>query len=163
MFFICQDQQSPYLSKLNATRCKMDTEYKEYSNPTMTLQTVWVYHDADDQSVSKICTRQQNIYLRQIIATKILIFPISDSDLETPRSRSWVLSKGRVIQSAQYYVKSLPFHLASIRPTIPEIELFRNLWVRSKVKVTYCTQYPTNALSFSFTSIGPPIPEIWPK
>ena len=65
MFFICQGQQSPYLSKLNATRCKMDTEYKEYSNPTMTLQTVWVYHGADDQSVSKICTRQQNIYAKK--------------------------------------------------------------------------------------------------
>ena len=44
-------------------------------------------------------------------------------------------------------------------PTIPEIELFRNLtlkhprsrsWVRSKVKVTYCTKYPTNALPFYF-------------
>ena len=40
---------------------------------------------------------------------------ISDSDLEiaTPRSRAWVWSKGKVIQSA--------------RATIPEIELFRNL------------------------------------
>ena len=68
---------------------------------------------------------------------------ISDSDLETPRSRSWVWSKGKVIQSAQYHINSLPFHLTSIRPTIPEIELFKNLtlnhpksrsWVRSKVK-----------------------------
>ena len=93
-------------------------------------------------------------------------------DLETPRSRSWVWSKGKVIQSAQYHINSLPFHLTSIRPTIPEIELFRNLtlkhprsrsWVRSKVKVTYCTQYPTNALPFCFTSIRPTIPEIWPK
>ena len=97
---------------------------------------------------------------------------ISDSDLQTPRSRSWMWSKDKVIQSAQYHIYSLPFHLASIRPTIPEIELFRNLtlkhprsrsWVRSKVKVTYCTQYPTNTLPFCFTSIGPTIPEIWPK
>ena len=97
---------------------------------------------------------------------------ISDSDLETPRSRSWVWSKGKVIQLAQYHINSLPFHLTSIRPTILEIELFRNLtlkhprsrsWVRSKVKVTYCTQYPTNALPFRFTSIRPTIPEIWPK
>ena len=82
---------------------------------------------------------------------------ISDSDLETPRSRSWVWSKGKFIQSAQYHINSLPFHLTSIRPTIPEIKLFRNLtlkhprsrsWVRSKVKVTYWTQYPTNALPF---------------
>ena len=35
---------------------------------------------------------------------------ISDSDLETPRSRSWVWSKGKVIQSAQYHINSLPFH-----------------------------------------------------
>ena len=97
---------------------------------------------------------------------------ISDSDLETPRSRSWVWSKGKVIQLAQYNINSLPFHLTSIRPTILQIELFRNLtlkdprsrsWGRSKVKVTYCTQYPTNALPFRFTSIGPTIPEIWPK
>ena len=97
---------------------------------------------------------------------------ISDSDLETPRSRSWVWSKGKVIQSAQCHINSLPFHLTSIRPTIPEIELFRNLplrhprsrsWVRSTVKVTHCTQYPKNALHFRFTSIGPTIPEIWQK
>ena len=75
---------------------------------------------------------------------------ISDSDLEisTPRSRSWVWSKGKVMQSAQYHIKSPHFHFTSIRPTIPVIELFPNLtlkhprsrsWVRSKVKVTYCT------------------------
>ena len=96
---------------------------------------------------------------------------ISDSDLETPRSRSWVWSKGKVIQSSQYHINSLPFQITSIRPTIPDMELFRNLtlkqpsrsWASSKVKVTYCTQYPTNALPFRFTSIGPTIPEIWPK
>ena len=97
---------------------------------------------------------------------------ISDSDLETPRSRSWVWSRGNVVQSAQYQINSLPFHFTSIRPTIPGIELFRNLtlkhprsrsWVRSKVKVTYYTQYQTDALPFCFTSIGPIIPEIWPK
>ena len=99
---------------------------------------------------------------------------ISDSDLEisTPGSRSWVWSKGKVIQSAQYHINSLRFHFTSIRPTIPEIELFRNLtlkhprsrsWVRSNVNITYCTQYPTDALPFHFTSIGPTIPEIWPK
>ena len=99
---------------------------------------------------------------------------ISDSALEisTPRSTSWVWSKGKVIQSAKYHINSLHFHFTSIRPTIPEIELFRNLtlkhprwrsWVRSRVKVTYCTQYPINALPFHFTSIGPTIPEIWAK
>ena len=99
---------------------------------------------------------------------------ISDSDLEisTPRSRSWVWSKGKVIQSAQYHINSRRFHFTLIRPTISEIELFRNLtlkhprsrsWVRSKVEVTYCTQYPTDALPLRFTSIGPTSPEIWPK
>ena len=99
---------------------------------------------------------------------------ISDSDLQisTPRSRSWVWSKGKVIQSAQIHINSLHFHFESIRPTIPEIELFPNLtlkhprsrsWVRSKVKVTSCTKYPTDALPFNFTSIRPIIPEIWPK
>ena len=98
---------------------------------------------------------------------------ISDFDLEisTPRSRSWVWSKGKVILT-MYHINSLHLHFTSIRPTIYEIELFRNLtlkhsrsrsWVRSKVKVTYCTQHPSDALPFRFTSIGPTIPEIWPK
>ena len=34
---------------------------------------------------------------------------VSDSDLETPRSRSWVWSKGKVIQLAQYHINSLSF------------------------------------------------------
>ena len=99
---------------------------------------------------------------------------ISDFDLEisTTGSRSWVWSKGKVIQSAQYHINSLHFHFTSISPTIPEIELFRNFtlkhsrsksWVRWKVKVTYCTQYSTDALPFRFTSMAPAIPEIWPK
>ena len=58
---------------------------------------------------------------------------ISDSDLETPRSRSWVWSKGKVIQSAQYHINSLPFNFTPIRPTIPKIELFD--LETSKVKV----------------------------
>ena len=68
---------------------------------------------------------------------------MSDSDhkISTPRSRSWVWSKGKVIQLAQYHINSLPFHFTSTRPTIPEIELFRNLtlkdprsrsWVRQR-------------------------------
>ena len=89
---------------------------------------------------------------------------ISDSDLKTPRSRSWVWSKSKFIQSAQNHINSLPFHFKPIRPTIPEIQLFRNLtlkhtrsrsWVRSKVKVTYHTQHATDALPFHFTSIRP--------
>ena len=47
---------------------------------------------------------------------------ISDFDLEisTPGSRSWVWSKGKIIQSAQYHINSFHFHFTSIRPTIPE-------------------------------------------
>ena len=97
---------------------------------------------------------------------------ISDSDLETPRSRSWMWSKGKVIQLAQNHINSLPCLFKSIRPKIPELQLFQNLtlkhprsrsWVRSKVNVTYHTQYATDALPFRFTSIGPTIPEKWPK
>ena len=84
---------------------------------------------------------------------------MDDSDLENPRSRSWVWTKGKDIQSAQYPIpiNSLPLYFTSIRPTIHEIQLFWNLtlkhpwsrsWVRSKVKVTYYTQYPTDALPF---------------
>ena len=97
---------------------------------------------------------------------------LSDSDLETPRSRSRVWSKGQVIQMAQYLIDSFPFHFTSIRATFPEIQLFRNLtlkhprsrsWVRSKVSGTCHTQYPTTVLLFRFTSIGPTITEIWPR
>ena len=97
---------------------------------------------------------------------------ISNFDLETPWSRSWVWSKGKVIQLAQYLINLLPFYFTSITPAIPEIQLFRNLtlkhprsrlWARSKVKVTYYNQYPTDAFPFRFTSIGPTIPEIWRK
>ena len=48
---------------------------------------------------------------------------ISKFDLETSRSRSWVWSKGKVIQSAQYLINLIPFHF-TIRPTIPEMQLF---------------------------------------
>ena len=61
---------------------------------------------------------------------------ISDSDLETPRSRSWVWPKGKVIQSAQYHINSLPFHFTSIKPTIPEIRAISKFDLEtSKVKV----------------------------
>ena len=94
----------------------------------------------------------------------------SDSDLETSKSRSWVWSRGNVIQSDQYHINSLPLHFTSIRPTIPGIQLFRDLilkhprsrlWVKSKVKITYYTQYRTDALPFRFTSIGPRTNHSW--
>ena len=82
---------------------------------------------------------------------------ISTSDRETPRSRSWVWSKGRVIQSAQYHINSLPLHFTSIRPNnsgdraISKFDFETSkVKVMSEVKVTYCTQYPTNALPFYF-------------
>ena len=91
---------------------------------------------------------------------------ISEFDLEIsiPGSRSWVWSNDKVIQSAKYHINSIRFHFTSIRPTIPGIELFRNLtmkhprsrsWVGSKVKVTYCNQYPTDALFVSHQSDQP--------
>ena len=45
---------------------------------------------------------------------------ISDFDLEIsiPGSRSWVWSKGKIIQSA--HINSFHFHFTAIRPTIPE-------------------------------------------
>ena len=86
---------------------------------------------------------------------------ISDSDLETLRLRTRVLSKGKVIQSAQYHINSLPLHFTSIRPTIPEIELFWNLTLkhprswsgpRSEVKGQGHILYPVSnqCTSFSF-------------
>ena len=101
---------------------------------------------------------------------------ISDSDLEisTPRSRSLVWSKGKVIQSAQYHIYSLPFHFTSIRPTILDRDLFRNLtlkhprsrswdeWGQSSRSHIVANIQPMHLL-LRFTSIGPTIPEIWPK
>ena len=40
---------------------------------------------------------------------------ISNFDLETTRSRSWLWSKGKTIQSAQYLINLLSFCLTSIR------------------------------------------------
>ena len=97
---------------------------------------------------------------------------IWDSDLENPRSKSWVWSKGKVIQVAQYPINSLSCQFTSIKLTIPEIQLFRNLtlnhprswsWMRSKLNAAYHSLYPTDALHIRVTLIGPTIPEIWPK
>ena len=78
---------------------------------------------------------------------------ISDSDLQisTPRSRSWVWSKGKVIQSAQYHINSLRFHFKSIIPTIPEIELVQNLTLKHTRSMLW-VRYPVSnrCTSFSF-------------
>ena len=90
---------------------------------------------------------------------------IWDSDLEisTPRSRSWVWSKGKVIKSAQYHTNSLRFYFTSIRPTIPEKELFGNFtlkhprsrsWVRSMSHIVPSIQ-PMHFLFVSHQSDQP--------
>ena len=61
---------------------------------------------------------------------------ISDFELETPRSRSWMWSKGKVIQSAQYHINSLPFHFTSIIPSIPDTAISKFDLETSKFKVT---------------------------
>ena len=79
--------------------------------------------------------------------------------LETPRSRSWVWSMDKVMSrpSILLILSSYSFHM--IRPTIPEIKLFRNLTsnVTSKVKVISEVKgqghiYPVSkrCISFSF-------------
>ena len=97
---------------------------------------------------------------------------ISDSDLETPRSRSWVWSKGKVIQRPSILLIHFFFISHQSDQQFLKIQLFRNLTlkhsrsmsrVKSKVNVTYQTQYPTDALLFRFTSIRQTIPEIWPR
>ena len=95
---------------------------------------------------------------------------ISNFDLETTMSRSWVWSKGKTIQSAQYLIGCfLLFRINQI--TIPEIQLLWNLTLKIKGQGYGWDQrsrshsspgiQPMNLL-FSFTSIGPTIPEIWP-
>ena len=69
---------------------------------------------------------------------------ISNFDLETSRSRSWVWSKeqGHTVSAVSNWFAFFSFHINQI--TLPEIQLFWNLtlktlrsrsWVRSKVKV----------------------------
>ena len=88
---------------------------------------------------------------------------ISDSDLETPKSRSWMWSKGK--SYSQPSILLTRFHFIShqsdqqfLRYSYFEIWPWNiqgqgHQWGK-KVKVTYCTQYPTDALPFRFTSIG---------
>ena len=77
-----------------------------------------------------------------------------------------------VISERRLWIKFMSERFIWIRPTIPEIQLLRNLtlkhprsrsWVRSKVKVTYYIQYPTDAFLFRFTSIELTIPEVCSK
>ena len=90
---------------------------------------------------------------------------ISDSDLETPKSRSWMWSKGKsysepsilltrfLFISHQSDQQFLRYSYFEIWPW--NIQGQGHEWGK-KVKVTYCTQYPTDALPFRFTSIGQP-------
>ena len=80
---------------------------------------------------------------------------LSDSNFKTPRSRSWVWSKGNLIQSAQYHISSLPFHFTPIRPTITEISKFgletSKVKVMSEVKGQGHILYPVSNRSTSFS------------
>ena len=84
---------------------------------------------------------------------------ISDSDLETPRSRSWVWSRGNVIQSAQYHINSLSisFHMNQTNNSrdtaISKFDLeTSNAKVMSEVKSQGHILYPVSnrCTSFSF-------------
>ena len=75
---------------------------------------------------------------------------ISNSDLETWRSMSLVWSKGRIIRSAHYLINSLPFHFISIRPIVPEIQLFRHLTLKNQ-----CYEWGQRSRSHSIPSIHP--------
>ena len=97
----------------------------------------------------------------------------------TQRSRSWpwmidsrpfhfmpigpfiqgYISKRKSYIVGKFLIYLLPFRSTSIRPTITDMELFRNItlknprsgsWVVFKVNVTLLTQYPTDALPFYF-------------
>ena len=144
-----------FMGFIKCTRSKIKTRYVN-GTPTSEVTPVTIRYT---WSACPTMVTQVNIMVMNGWITSFLFIvnraphswdkAISDSDLETPSSRSWLWWKGKVIQSAQYHINSLPFHFTSIRPTIPEIELFRNLtlkyprsrtWVRSKVKVTYHTQ-----------------------
>ena len=65
---------------------------------------------------------------------------ISNIDLETSRSRSWVWSTGKAIQSAQYLTALLSH------------QSHNNSWF----------QYPSDAPPFLFTLIWPTLPEFCP-
>ena len=61
--------------------------------------------------------------------------PDFDLEISTPGSRSWVWSKGKVIQLAQYHLNPFHFRFTSIRPTIPDRAISKFDLETSKVKV----------------------------
>ena len=101
---------------------------------------------------------------------------ISDFNLEisTPGSRSWVWSKGKVIQSTLYHIDSLCSHCTSIRPINHEIKLFPNLtlkhprsrsWVRSSSHIVPSIK-PMQFIFVSHQSVQPflryGLNSVWP-
>ena len=92
-----------------------------YTNPTNGRTKVSISHEWTNHIPFVLCQLASHSWDKAI----------SNSDLETSRSRSWVWSKGKVMQLAQYLINSLPFHFTSIRPTIPEIQLFQNLTLKN--------------------------------
>ena len=97
------------LNSQNITKLDMSTAYRRLksprslsgtsTHPTMVRQVKILVMNGWLTSFSFIVNRSPHSWDK---AT-------SDSDLYTPRSRSWVWSKGKVIQSAQYHINSLLF------------------------------------------------------
>ena len=94
---------------------------------------------------------------------------ISNFDLETTRSRSWVWSKGKTILSAQYLIDLLfVLHQTennSWDTTVLKFDLEKSkVKVRGEVKARGHIVHPVSnrSTSFCFTSIGPTFSEICP-
>ena len=82
---------------------------------------------------------------------------ISKSDLENPRSRSWVRWTLKVTAWVQHSIDSHPFNSMSIGHPIPEIWLFKIWPWKSKVKVVgegNVESHKVNVTSYRFTSLS---------
>ena len=73
--------------------------------------------------------------------------PISNYDLVTSRSMSWVWWKKKVIKSVQYLINSLLFHFTSLRPILletPSRPLCLQWRISILIPLTCCMFYMTN-------------------
>ena len=78
---------------------------------------------------------------------------ILNVDLENSRPWSWVWSKGKVTQSVRCPIDLLPFYFTAIRPTLPELELFKDVTLeKSKVKVKGQGHIVDQPIHFIFAS-----------
>ena len=91
----------------------------------------------------------------------------SDSDPENSSWRSSVWSKGKVIQSTQYPINSLPFHFTSIRQQLLRYSYF-DIWpwnilvkvmsdVKGQVRILYPVSNRFPSLSFNIYYLFPQI------